>query len=145
MRSSDMQDFKRLRVWQDGRALTVAIHDATRSIRPGVAPDLRSQLLRASMSILANVAEGAARDTRADFARVVSMAIASASEVEHHLQVCNDLGLVERGVIELLLERVMQLRRMLIGLKRTLLLKEAQRHDGSKRSGSPERRKPSAG
>ena len=118
-----MQDFRRLRVWHGGRTLTVAIHEATRSIRPGEAPNLRSQLMRASMSISATVAEGAGRETRADFARFVSMAIASASEVEHHLQVCEDLGLIERTVIAQLVDRVTQLRRMLFGLRRTLLTK----------------------
>ena len=122
-----MQDFKRLRVWHGGRTLTVAIHEATRSIRPADAPNLRSQLLRASMSIAANVAEGAGRETRVDFARFVSMAIASASEVEHHLEVCSDLGLLERAVIEQLIERVTELRRMLFGLRRTLLAKERLR------------------
>jgi len=121
-----MQDFKRLRVWQDGRALTVAIHEATRSIRPGEAPNLRSQLMRASMSISATVAEGAGRDTRADFARFVSMAIGSASEVEHHLKVCDDLGLIERARIDQLVDRVTQLRRMLFGLRRSLLAKDAR-------------------
>jgi four helix bundle protein len=140
-----MQDFKRLRVWQDGRALTVAIHEATKAIRPGKAPNLRSQLLRASMSISANVAEGAGRETRADFARFVSVAIASASEVEHHLYVCDDLGLIERAVIELLVDRVMQLRRMLFGLRRTLLLKEAKRGKAMTRTADEERRKPASG
>jgi four helix bundle protein len=142
-----MQDFKRLRVWQDGRALTVAIHEATKSIRPGEAPNLRSQLLRAAMSIPANVAEGAGRETRADFARFISVAIASASEVEHHLNVCDDLGLIERAVIEHLIERVMQLRRMLFGLRRTLLLKEAKRGKETMPAADvgPHRPKPAAG
>lgn len=122
-----MQDFKRLRVWQDGRTLTVAIHEATSSIRPGEAPNLRSQLLRATMSISAIVAEGAGRETQADFARFVSMAIASASEVEHHLNVCDDLGLIERATIERLIDRVTQLRRMLFGLRRTLLAQDSLR------------------
>lgn len=124
-----MQDFKRLRVWQDGRALTVAIHEATRVIRPGQALELRSQLMRASMSISATVAEGAGRETRADVARFVSMAIASASEVEHHLRVCDDLGLVERVVVEQLVDRVTQLRRVLFGLRRSLLARDARRSE----------------
>jgi len=53
------------------------------------------------------------------------MAIASASEVEHHLQVCDDLGLVERALVEQLVDRVTRLRRMLFGLRRTLLAKVA--------------------
>ena len=107
-------------------ALTVAINEATRSIRPGDAPSLRSQLIRASMSNSATVAEGAGREPRADFARFVSMAIASASEVEHHLSVCDDLGLIERALIEQLVDRVTRLRRMLFGLRRTLLSKERE-------------------
>jgi len=125
-----MQDFRRLRVWQEGRTLSIAIHEATRSIRPGEAPNLRSQLMRSSMSISATVAEGAGRETRADFARFISMAIASASEVEHHLSVCDDLGLIERAVIEQLIERVVRLRRMLFGLRRTLLMKDARQRNG---------------
>ncbi len=135
-----MQAFKRLRMWQQGRALTVAIHEATKTIRPGDAPNLRSQVLRASMSISANVAEGAGRETRADFARFVSMAIASASEVEHHLEVCNDLGLVERALVERLIERVTELMRMLFGLRRTLLAKESQRDESSGGEPRPSRR-----
>jgi four helix bundle protein len=96
-------------------------------IDPGTeAPNLRSQLMRAAMSIPATVAEGAGRETRADFARFVSMAIASASEVEHHLEVCDDLGLIERSLIEQLIDRVTRLRRMLFGLRRTLLTKEGE-------------------
>jgi four helix bundle protein len=137
-----MQDFKRLRVWQDGRALTVAINEATRSIRPGDAPNLRSQLMRASMAIPATVAEGAGRETRADFARFVSMAIASASEVEHHLRVCDDLGLLDRALIEQLVDRVTRLRRMLFGLRRTLLAKEREEAGPKDQLSRPQRRNP---
>jgi four helix bundle protein len=116
-----MQDFKNLMVWQRARSLSVAVHEATRSIAAGEAPGLRSQLRRAAMSISATIAEGAGRDSRKDFARFLSMAIASASEVEHHLIQSDDLGVLDRVAAERLIERVVEVRRMLYGLRRALL------------------------
>jgi four helix bundle protein len=84
--------------------------------------------MRATMSIGATIAEGAGRDSRPDFARFISMAAASASEAEHHLIVASDLGLVEPRISERLVGRIIEVRRMLFGLRRALLVAEA---DGS--------------
>lgn len=56
------------------------------------------------------------------------MAISSASEVEHHLTVCTDLGLVDSIIVERLAERTVEVRRMLFGLRRALL--EADSDEG---------------
>lgn len=116
-----MQDYTKLLVWQRARSLTVAVHEATRSISPRAAPGLRAQLLRAAMSIGATIAEGAGRESRPDFARFVTMAISSTSEVEHHLTVCTDLGLVEESIVERLTGRCQEIRKMLYGLRRAIL------------------------
>ena len=120
-----MQDYTKLLVWQRARSLTVAVHEATRHVRPQVAPGLRSQLMRATMSISATIAEGAGRETRTDFARFITMAISSASEVEHHLTVCTDLGMVDTVIVRRLAERTVEVRRMLFGLRRALLEADA--------------------
>lgn len=119
-----MQDYTRLVVWQRARTLTVAINEVSRSIQRGAAPGLRSQLMRAVMSISSTIAEGAGRDTRPDFARFISMAIASSSEVEHHLGVVSDLGLVDEAITGRLLARCVEVRRMLHGLHKALLKAE---------------------
>lgn len=75
------------------------------------------------MSIGANIAEGAARETRADFARFVGIAIGSASEVEHHLTVCSDVGLLEASIAAALIVKTVELRRMLHGLRRALVMR----------------------
>ena len=108
-------------VWQRARSLSVAVHEATRSIRRGEAPGLQSQLRRAAMSISATIAEGAGRDSRKDFARFLSMAIASTSEVEHHLMQSCDLGVLDGVIATQLIERAVEIRRMLFGLRRALL------------------------
>jgi four helix bundle protein len=121
-----MQDHTKLSVWHRARSLAVAVHEVSQSFAGGSAPGLRTQLLRAAMSISANVAEGAARESRLDFARFVSIAAASASEVEHHLTVAGDFGLIEVGVQTRLVAKVVEVRRMLFGLQRALLAREAE-------------------
>ena len=130
-----MQDYTRLLVWQRARSLTVAVHEATRTISPRSAPGLRAQLLRAAMSIGATIAEGAGRDSRPDFARFLTMAIGSASEVEHHLTVCTDLGLIEASIVTRLIDRCQEIRKMLYGLRQAIL--EAEGEYDAKRSPDP--------
>ena len=78
------------------------------------------------MSISATICEGAGRETRVDFARFLSIAIASASETEHHLTVAGDLGLADSATLERLIDRVIEIRKMLFGLRRALLAADAR-------------------
>ena len=117
-----MQDHTKLLVWQRARTLNVSIREAARGIPPTLAPGLRAQLMRSTMSIGATIAEGAGRATRVDFARFVSMAVSSATETEHHLTVAGDLGLIETSIASRLIDRVIELRRMLYGLHRALIV-----------------------
>jgi four helix bundle protein len=124
-----MQDYTRLLVWQRARGLMVAIRDAADALPPNAAPGLRSQLMRAVMSIGSNIAEGATRESRPDFARFISIAIASASEAEHHLNVCCDLGLLgAEGTA--LMSRCAEVRRMLFGLRRAVIAREVEVRTG---------------
>ena len=138
-----MQDYTRLLVWQRARALTVGVHEATRALHPQTLPGLRAQLLRATMSIGANLAEGASRETRADFARFVSIALGSANEVEHHLITCSDLGVIDRSIMERLLAQVTELQRMLFGLRCALVMPapsgaDARRGGDASRASEPD-------
>lgn len=119
---SGMQDYTKLLVWQRARALTVVVHAATLQASGGAAPGLQSQLLRAVMAIGANIVQGASRETRAEFARCVASAIGSAGEAEYHLTVCADLGILEQPMADLLIAQITDVRRMLFGLRRALVM-----------------------
>ena len=121
-----MQDHTKLLVWQRARALTVAVHEAAVAFPPSSVPGLRAQLMRATMSISANVAEGAATSSRREFARYVEIAAGSASEAEHHITIAIDLGALGAPVGERLTERIVEVRRMLYGLRRALLERDEE-------------------
>src|SRR4051812_2287219 len=116
-----MQDHRKLAVWRKAQTLSVRIHDLVRSFPQRSPSSLRAQLQRAAMSVPSIIVEGAGRDSRVDFARFLTMAIASSSEVEHHLESCRDFGLIEEPIHERLGRETIEVRRMLFGLRRAVL------------------------
>ena len=72
-----MQDFRRLEVWRLGHALALNSHRLTASISRQHNAGLISQIRRAATSIPANIADGAAKESRKEFGRFLQIAIAS--------------------------------------------------------------------
>ena len=62
-----MRDYTKIVAWQKSDDLTVAIYAATKSFPKDEVYALTSQIRRASYSVPANIAEGAARDTQKDY------------------------------------------------------------------------------
>jgi four helix bundle protein len=124
MALSGMSDHSRLKVWQRAHRFAVDIHGVAASVDPRQAPGLRAQLLRAAGSIAANIAEGAGQEHVAQFARFLSIAIASSHEVENHMVLAVDLGMMSEEGARLLRE-VSEIRRMLYGLRKSLRRRQA--------------------
>ena len=114
-----MADHTRLIVWQRAHALSLTVHRLAPALGPRKAPGLASQLMRATDAIAANIAEGAGQEHRAQFARFLGIAIASAHEVENHLALAMDLGLL-RGDLPVVIAELQDVRRMLYGLRKRI-------------------------
>ena len=114
-----MADFRKLIVWQKAHRLSLRVEQVAALIARRK-PALAKQLERAADSVPATIAEGRGRSSDKDFANFVAMAIGSITEVENHLQRGYDGGVIPREDYEELTETAIQVRRMLIGLRRTL-------------------------
>ena len=79
--------FEELDAWRSARHVTHSVYALSRGVELG----LRSQVRGAAVSIMANIAEGFESGSDAEFARFLSIAKASAGEVESHLFVLLDL------------------------------------------------------
>jgi four helix bundle protein len=111
-----MQDFRKLSVWEKSHLLTVAVYQVTADFPHKEMFGLTSQIRRASASISANIAEGCGRGGKTEFARFLTIAFGSASEVEYHLLLAKDLSYLKPDDYEKMNENVVQIKRMLTAL-----------------------------
>jgi four helix bundle protein len=113
-------DFRKLQVWQKAHALALRVDRVAISIRASRHVSLRSQLVRAAMSIPANIAEGRRQSSERDFSRFLRYSLNSAYELEYHLVVAQDTSAVPEAEVHSILSETIEVRKMLHGLLRTL-------------------------
>jgi len=111
-----MSDFKKLRVWRKAHALTLNVHRIAASIRGSQYAPLRSQMIRASMSISANIVEGREQRNEREFARFLGYSLASTSELEYHFIVARDVRAISHIDFSSTLDQIIDVRKMLHGL-----------------------------
>ena len=78
---------ERLDVWRDAMALVEAVYRFSGQFPEGERFGLTSQIRRAAVSVPSNIAEGAARRSKAEYLRFLSIARGSLSEVSTHVQI----------------------------------------------------------
>jgi four helix bundle protein len=113
-----MQNMRNLRVWHEARELVRLVFAATRDVSRREFPGRVSQLRRASTSIGANIAEGAAHRSQREFARYLQQALASAAEVEHHAVIAVEIGMLGGEEGTRIAEGARRVQRMLVALHR---------------------------
>jgi four helix bundle protein len=115
-------------VWRLACDLTTDVYETSSRLPKDERFGLTAQLRRAVVSIGSNIAEGAGRDSRPDFARFLTIAMGSSNEVHHLLATAHDLGYITREKFDDLAERTDHIRRMLIRL-RDRIVHEGDAHD----------------
>ena len=115
-----VSDFKKLRVWRKAHALALNSQRLAVSIRGAERVALRSQIMRASMSIPTNIVEGRGQRTPKEFSRFLRIALNSSTELEYHLIVARDSGAINQQAFLSVLDQVLGVRMMLHGLLKRL-------------------------
>jgi four helix bundle protein len=115
-----MGDFKKLEVWQLAHKVARDVYQITVHFPRTEAYGLTGQLRRSAASIPANIAEGCGRDGDPEFSRFVRISLGSANELEYHLLLSHDIGLLTSSNYETLAAQVRRLQGMLAGLNRVL-------------------------
>lgn len=77
-----VNDYKKLVVWQKSMDLVVAVYSLTDKFPKSEQYGLISQMMRCSVSLPSNIAEGSRRKTTKDFSHFLIMALGSGSELE---------------------------------------------------------------
>ena len=118
-----MPTFKRFEdilAWQKARQLAKEVYLISSEGEFARDFELRNQLRRSTLSIMANIAEGQGRQHTKEFLNFLSVARGSLMELETHLILCQRIGLLELESLDCLLILTAEISRMMSGLRRTL-------------------------
>ncbi|MGH8711253.1 MAG: four helix bundle protein [Burkholderiales bacterium] len=110
------KSFEEMEVWQKARSFTRKIYSISDQ-RPFCKDfGLRDQIRRASVSVMANIAEGFERSGNAEFTQFLAIAKGSLGEVAAQLYVAFDQRYITREIFDELGDETKQLGSMLGGL-----------------------------
>jgi four helix bundle protein len=122
-----MRNFRGLVVWQRAHQLTLQIYRASAAFPAAERYGLTSQLRRAASSVGANIAEGCGHRSDREVGRYLQLALASASELEYHLVLAEDLGFLSATDASPLIEKTIEVKRMLTSMTSRLRARDTGR------------------
>ena len=116
-----MHDYKKLDVWKLAMEFAKEIYEVTESLPADERFGLTSQIKRCAVSIPSNIAEGAGRNSKKEFAHFLSIALGSTFELETQLLLADKLRLIEDIGIENQLNNLEKIGKMIYSLQKSLV------------------------
>lgn len=117
--SMKIKCFEEIIAWQKAQNLSVELYQTYGSLKDY---GFRDQILRASVSVSNNIAEGFGRSTDADFVRFLHFSLGSSYEVLSMLLLSKRLKLIDHAVNKKLIDAAKEVIRIIIGFIRHLRL-----------------------
>ena len=117
--SCAVTDFKKLKVWHKAHVMAMDVHRVAGQMRGAKHASLRSQMIRAAMSVPTNIVEGCNQQSIREYSRFLRIALNSTTELEYHLLAARDLAAIHVDSLTLITQ-VIEVRKMLYGLLRYL-------------------------
>jgi len=111
---------RKLEVWQRSMGLVKTIYGLTREFPKEEIYGLSSQMQRSAVSMPSNIAEGAARKSKAEFLQFLSIAQGSLSELDTQLEVAYMLGYIDEEKRKGTLDEITTIFKLLSGLIRSV-------------------------
>lgn len=112
--------FEDIESWKRARFLVSDIYSITSNGSFSKDFSLKDQIIRASVSIMSNLAEGFDSGTNKSFVRYLNISLGSASEVKSILYVALDQSYITKEKFNELYEKCDEIKRMITGLKKYL-------------------------
>lgn len=117
-----MRPHEKLDVWSKAVDFVTEIYRKSKFFPAEEKYGLALQIRRAAVSIPANIAEGAARQSKKEFSHFLSIAQGSCSELETELLIACRLGYIDPSAYSEMRKTLDSIARMLIGLSRHVKL-----------------------
>ena len=114
-----MAGYRDLKVWQAGMLLAKRVYRLSDSFPSDERYGLTTQMRRSAISVPSNIAEGHARNTKAEMIRFSGIALGSVAEIETQLLLAAELNFAKAAEVEDVLKLTDEIGRMLHGLIRS--------------------------
>ena len=118
-----IQRFEDIQAWQEARILVKMIYSLANKELFSKDFGMRDQIRRASVSTMANIAEGFDCESKVEFARFLGIARRSAVEVQSILYTALDIGYINQEEFDLHYEQARKAKALIGGFKRSLTKK----------------------
>jgi len=115
-----VRSYKDLVTWQKSMALVIEVYKFSKKFPKEEIFGLMSQTRRSAVSVPSNIAEGHARTSKREFQYFLSNARGSLAELETQLTIAHQLACIDDTTINLLLDRLWEVGRLLNGLLSSL-------------------------
>ncbi|NBC65145.1 MAG: four helix bundle protein [Bacteroidetes bacterium] len=112
-----MDNFRNLIVWKRGVELATQVYKKTVNFPKFELYGLTSQIRRSAVSISSNIAEGAGRRSKKEFANFLGISYGSACELETQLLIARNLEYLSEQDFEKLFDEVNEIQKMLYVLE----------------------------
>ena len=116
-----MFNFEKLDVWRKAIDFADLIYTETRAFPAEERFGLTNQLLRASVSVSSNIAEGSSRSSKNDFARFAEIVAGSVFEAVSQAFIARRQSFLREDQFRKIYTDAEELSRMLSGLRKSLL------------------------
>ena len=122
-----VEKFEDLIAWQKARELNASIFQQTANEFFSKDLAFRNQVRRASLSIMANIAEGFERGSATEFHHFLFIAKASCAELRSHLYAASDAGFLSKEEFVALLQQSEEAAKIIGGLRTAVAKRRMKR------------------
>ncbi len=127
-----IERFEDIEAWQKARILVREIYVVTDSKNYRKDYSLIDQTRRAAVSIMSNIAEGFARRTTKEFINFLTIAHASAAELQSHLYIAIDQNYISDDEFSMFYKNTDEVSRMIQGFINYLKNPKTTKHQNSR-------------
>ena len=113
-----MDNYKELIVWQKAMEIVEEVYELSLQLPDEVKYSFSTQIVRSSLSIPSNIAEGAGRSSKKENCRFLDISNGSSYELETQLILINRLFKIDTSGI---LNKLSEIQRMTYSLKRSIM------------------------
>jgi four helix bundle protein len=115
-----MHRLKELNIWNKAISLSTEIYKVTAEFPGEEKYGLTSQIRRAAISISSNIAEGAGRNSRAEFVHFLGISNGSSYELQTQLIISEQLKLISVEKLNSLLKEIEEIQKMNFKLQQSI-------------------------